>query len=321
MGIMESIPRAAVLEAVPLDRESWLRARNSGIGGSEVAAILGLSPWATPLEVWRRKIGLAPESTSSLRMRRGTHLESWVRDEWAAATGAEVATVPFLRDRSAPHRVASLDGLIIRPGPRVLEVKTAKHRWDDGLPIPYELQVRWYLAMTGLEAALVVMDCGDDALHEYPVMRDEELEGEIIEAVDAWWTDHVVGMVPPDPTTPEERKAVALSRLAGRACEVPATPDAERIVEELLAARAVRDGADAAAKRLEASLAEAMAAAGATKMRGGEWSASVVERPGAIRYAEAVKALGIDAAALEPYRGQAARYVTVRATKAGAREV
>lgn len=39
----------------PKDRNEWLEHRKSGIGSSEVATILGLNPWETPYQLWRRR--------------------------------------------------------------------------------------------------------------------------------------------------------------------------------------------------------------------------------------------------------------------------
>ena len=44
----------------PKDRNEWLELRKAGIGSSEVATIVGLNPWETPYQLWRRKLGLDP---------------------------------------------------------------------------------------------------------------------------------------------------------------------------------------------------------------------------------------------------------------------
>ena len=44
----------------PKDRNEWLKVRESGIGSSEVATIVGLNPWETPYQLWRRKMGIDP---------------------------------------------------------------------------------------------------------------------------------------------------------------------------------------------------------------------------------------------------------------------
>lgn len=307
VDILALLPRADHLIAtVQTDRDAWLAERARGVGGSDVAAILGLSPWTTPLQVWRRKTGQDPDAGSTRRMRRGSHLEAWVRDEWSAATGAEVAAVPFLRDREALHRVASLDGLIVRPGePRVLEIKTSRGRWDDGLPIQYEIQVRWYLAMTGLAAGLVVLDCGDDDLHETPVIHDPDLAGEIGEAVDRWWADYVVAGVAPEPTTPDERKGLALARLAGRVALATADDVAEAIRAKYAAASELERAAKADREIATAEMAEWMARHGAVRLRGEGWAASVIST----------------AATSYVVNRAAGQYVSIRAAKGGNKEV
>ena len=34
------------------EREAMLEERKHGIGGSDIASVLGLSPWKTPLQLW-----------------------------------------------------------------------------------------------------------------------------------------------------------------------------------------------------------------------------------------------------------------------------
>lgn len=51
----------------PKDRAEWLEYRKDGIGSSEVATILGLNPWETPYQLWRRKKGWTPPKTKPLR--------------------------------------------------------------------------------------------------------------------------------------------------------------------------------------------------------------------------------------------------------------
>ena len=47
------------------DRETWLAERNRSVGASEAAAVLGVCPYATPIDVWQRKLGLAPPMPES----------------------------------------------------------------------------------------------------------------------------------------------------------------------------------------------------------------------------------------------------------------
>src|SRR5690606_6883149 len=65
-----------------LARSEWLRIRSRGIGGSEIAAIAGVSPWDTPLSVYLRKIGELPEKEATSATYWGSILEPVVADEY-----------------------------------------------------------------------------------------------------------------------------------------------------------------------------------------------------------------------------------------------
>jgi predicted phage-related endonuclease len=74
----------------PASREEWLAMRKDSVGASEVAAMLGASPWMTPYELWTRKSGIAPPVEETLAMRLGSHDEAFAlellaeeRPEWS----------------------------------------------------------------------------------------------------------------------------------------------------------------------------------------------------------------------------------------------
>lgn len=73
------------------DRETWLRDRKKGIGGSDVAAVLGLSPWRTPLDVFNDKTAeTVDEKPQSDAAHFGTILEDVVAEEFSRRTGFKV---------------------------------------------------------------------------------------------------------------------------------------------------------------------------------------------------------------------------------------
>ena len=59
------------------NRTEWLKERQQGIGGSEVAAVLGLSKWSTPFDVWLEKTSPIENAPPNLAMQLGTFLESF----------------------------------------------------------------------------------------------------------------------------------------------------------------------------------------------------------------------------------------------------
>ena len=55
----------------PKNREEWLKERESGVGSSEVATIIGVNPYQTPYQLWRRKKGIDPPTPENMPMWMG----------------------------------------------------------------------------------------------------------------------------------------------------------------------------------------------------------------------------------------------------------
>ena len=79
-----------------LSREEWLAARKNGIGGSDAAAILHLSEWSTPFDVWLDKTGKAEDKPDNLNMMIGRELEETVARLWEQETGKTVRRCGFM---------------------------------------------------------------------------------------------------------------------------------------------------------------------------------------------------------------------------------
>jgi putative phage-type endonuclease len=95
-----------------VDRAAWLAERRKGIAASEAAAVLGLSPFAGPIDVYLSKLDLAPEPEETEPMRWGRLLEPLIAEEYAARTGRRVvAQQVFLRGYLGCPVSATLDGL------------------------------------------------------------------------------------------------------------------------------------------------------------------------------------------------------------------
>ena len=173
------------------NRENWLEARSlQGIGGSEAAAACGMSPWMTPIELWKLKTGQsAPKDISdNAAVARGVRMEGAIRNFFAASHPefkVEYHQFDILFQTERPWLFATLDGELEAEDGRhgILEIKTASpngkagwEKWANGnLPQNYYLQVLHQLLATGydfayLYAALYSMN-GDVTLREYEIQR------------------------------------------------------------------------------------------------------------------------------------------------------
>ena len=183
--------------------KAWHEARSKGIGGSDVGAVCGISPWRTPLQVWEAKRGLSAPQEDNPAMFWGRTLEPVIRQKYSDETGRTVQ-VPTLiiTHHEYPWMLGNLDG--VTPDDRVVEIKTAGYPtgWGepgtDQVPMPFLFQVQWYMAITGYAVADIPVLIGGRDFRIYEVPEDAELQEMIIERCREFWA-LVQSGTPPDP--------------------------------------------------------------------------------------------------------------------------
>lgn len=225
------------------ERAEWLDWRRSGVGASEVAALVGASPWSTPFQVWLSKTaGVDFDETEPMRW--GNLLEGVILDEVALRTGLTITgrqmrvTHPDRR-----HHLATLDAIAgdhalvdLDDALAVVEVKnTSDWSWED-VPLHYYLQGQWQMWVTGLTLVVFAVLHAGTRLELYEVERDDDDIAALAVAVDEFWFGHVVTRVEP-PVSGQD-----LDALRSRARGVPglvleADEPLVQLVEQLRAAK------------------------------------------------------------------------------------
>lgn len=185
-------------------REEWLKLRRNGIGGSEAAAIAGLSQWSSPLAVYLDKLGITPEREDNEAMRQGRDLEAYVADRFAEKMGLDVRRENhILVNTDLPWMHANIDRRIT--GMRIgLECKTTsvynKTDFEGGdVPNEYYIQCQHYMAVTGWDKwylAVIVLNRG---FYTFEVERNEEDIQALIEMEKNFWYNHVQLQIAPAP--------------------------------------------------------------------------------------------------------------------------
>jgi putative phage-type endonuclease len=202
-------------------REEWLGWRRQGIGGSDAAAIVGLSPYSGPMRVWLEKRGLIEGADESEAMLWGSLLEGSIADEFERRTGLRVVARQALRMHPEhPWMRCTLDGLVAEhehdPADLALGIFESKSAgdgfaWGDEPPPHALLQVQHSLAVTGLERAWVAVlhgGRGGMQLRTYELEADAELQAYLIEEERAFW--QLVETGKPPPADSSEETAAAL---------------------------------------------------------------------------------------------------------------
>jgi putative phage-type endonuclease len=185
----------------------WLAERRTGLGGTDLPKILGVSRFGGPMDVFMEKQGLTAPLIQTEAMEWGNLLEDPVARKYAAKTGRKVRhAADFLRHPDFPFLYANLDRWSDKPGTprRVLEVKTsgefaAKDFGEEGtdqVPPDYLLQAMHYLSVTGKDIADLAVLIGGQKHRIYTIERDDELIRGMLEVAEKFWRDTEQGIPP-----------------------------------------------------------------------------------------------------------------------------
>jgi putative phage-type endonuclease len=229
-----------------------LISRSQGIGGSDIGAILGLSPYRSAVDVWLEKVGRQGPHNDAVHLRYGHHLEPFVAQEYERVTGHKTHEYPeTLRHPEHPHLYAHVDRLVSVDGEPVtdasgrltaktlLECKTASAftasswgaEWTDEVPPAYLAQCVWYMELSGCEEGHLAVLLGNSDFRVYRVQQDRELAAFLIDRALRFWDEHVVKRVAPVPTTRKEVDQLYPAHQKGM--ELEADPELLRKIEQL----------------------------------------------------------------------------------------
>ena len=185
----------------PSSHEEWLKAREEGIGASEVAAILGISPWETPFSLYLKKTHQAPPTEENDAMRRGHYLEDAVVQWWMHETGEQVikasaADIIYVHPEFPYMRVTP--DRIVKGRKKILEVKSTAIQMGETIPDYYLAQVTYQMYVTGIHQAELIYIQGGLTFGRFIVDYDEEFAEFIAAKVTEFWNENVLGGKEPD---------------------------------------------------------------------------------------------------------------------------
>ncbi len=194
-----------LVETEGLSKEEWLRYRKQGIGGSDVAAILGISKWNSAIQLWLDKTNQTNDLVEENEaMQWGTIMEPIIRNHFAKVTGKKVVEIhAMLQHPEYPYMLADLDGITVDDDgqPAILEIKTAsefkRSEWDEGVPLYYQTQVQHYLCVTGIQKAYVAVLIGGNSFRVFEVNADRDVIAMLIEIEKDFW-NKVMNMIRPE---------------------------------------------------------------------------------------------------------------------------
>lgn len=249
------------------DRERWLAERRKGIGGSDIAMLMGDSTYGTDFDVWLDKTGRTPDKEQSLPMEMGVRFEAAVAEKFSEDRGLEIRRRGMLRSKIEPTLFCNADRL--SSDGKAVEVKVVNGFMkmppeDDGTdpfcgwPRAWFWQGVGVIFVTGRAGCHLVVAIGNQDFVVRTLYRDDERVqaaiARVLEVVPAWWDKHIVGGEAPPMSLPDVPDMATV--LAGSKWEAPIPEMArdwrDRVKELRTAARDIKSELEVLKAKIDA---------------------------------------------------------------------
>ena len=250
------------------DRAEWLDWRRGGIGSSDIAAIIGLSPWATAYSVWAEKTGRLDNHDNDDTVKEfGRRAEAMIGPWFADLTGLNASDWQHRAEHPTwPTARCTADALVYEPtnscGQQLLvgalEMKSTgwQRDWDE-IPDHYDAQVQWQLEVLDLDHAWIAALHGR-RLAVYPIARRRDEGAWLLDTARRFWEDHVQADLPPavDGSWATSQALAGQHRTAGEVDITDHLDTIRRYVQARAEAGAAKKHADALANEIKAALGD-----------------------------------------------------------------
>jgi putative phage-type endonuclease len=289
-------------ELIPLrDDAHWHSLRAQDLTSTDIAALFGMSPYATAVDVWHAKRdGIVETLEDNERMRWGRRLESVVAEGiaedqgWSVRPFKEYGRLPEHRlgasfdYRVTTHKVqfmqgdgSFVDGTIDGPDDFVLEIKTVdalafRSGWTvepDFIEAPahIELQIQHQLLVSGLRIGYIGALVGGNTVRLIRREADNDVHAAILQRAAEFWQSVTTGTPPPITTADEARAYVKRQTNVepGRLFDARGNRAVEELLRDYRLARATAQAATDEADVVKARLLEVIGEAERVMFDGG----------------------------------------------------
>lgn len=184
-----------------ISHDEWLEWRRKGIGGSDAAAICGMSRYRSAMAVYLDKLGDLPPLEDSPKMKAGRVMEPVVANWFSEDTGLKVKNQhAIFQHPKYLFMLANIDRQIVGQKAGLECKNTSEYCRDDWsgtqAPKEYILQCNHYMAVMGYERWYIAVLIGGWDLQWRVIERDEDLIRDLITIEQDFW-EQVQQKVPP----------------------------------------------------------------------------------------------------------------------------
>lgn len=252
----------------PATHQEWLDQRKLGIGSSEVGTILGVNPWETPYQLWRRKTGRDPQVEENDAMRWGHYLENAIAQAFQDETGKQIIkasagdwlAVDKERDylRVSPDRTYWIGDSRRATDKGILECKSTSLKIDEEtVPQHWFCQLMYQLGVMGLpEGHLAWFITTNRTFGYMHVQFDRDFYDFMVSELDRFWNVNLKQDTEPDIVTIDDVLLKYPKSEPGKVMEV--TDDLLADIDELKLLKPQLDALTKKKKEIEDRIKTAM---------------------------------------------------------------
>ena len=219
------------------------------IGAGDIPAIMGVSPWKKPVDVWLEKLGYVEPDLPSEAMQIGTKLEPKIIEMYEEEKGVKCTTAQY-PDNVYHHpiddwAVAQIDAKVTNDHNKTVEIKyaTLTGAWLTGIPQYVQMQCQWQMYVVGtkcVDVAVLFTRAYPNSQRRFNVFvlqRDEEQIKTIYEVAKKFYNENLLAnIMPADNLTGEGiQKYIREQYPADKKPEyIQATAEDEELIEKLI---------------------------------------------------------------------------------------
>lgn len=200
---------SAVHEQTATKREEWLQKRRKCIGGSDVAAVIGLSPYSSAYDVWAAKVHDFRKATNETATRLGTKLQRSIAELAFEDLRLEMESEEEFTRHSVYDWAGATTDYVAKDarGRRVIvECKaTYQSKWSE-IPVWIQTQLAWQCFTKSIDFVYVPVLHASTSfeIYEFEFIKDAPWFQDVFAACESFWRNHVLAGVPPTPTYQSE---------------------------------------------------------------------------------------------------------------------
>lgn len=202
--------------------DEWFERRRKTLGASEIAAVLGLSKWQTPFDVWSSKIN-GDKTEMSQAAYLGHLLQPIIAEEAARIAKVKINETELYKQHKKETWASATCDYICEDDDgelSILEIKATRDLSWREIPIQYRMQTAWQSFVTGIPVGRIAVLHASTSLKIYDFPDSSEWFQEVFDLCRKFWFEHVVANIPPEVPKIPKKTLNSIKAISGQTVDL-----------------------------------------------------------------------------------------------------